>query len=209
VFDYESRDRLAGIGLAVLGVLVLALAIVALRNPTVSARDTGTTDVGQTRVDSPPPPRHTKSMRHSAAPSHRASPSGSGSSGSSGASSGATSQDSSGPSASPSDSSSPTSASEADKRVPLVIENNTSTSGLAAGAESRFEAAGWTVTSIGTLKNDIVSTCAYYDPTQPGAEHAAEALKAEFPDIKRVAPRFAELPAGPVVVVLTWDYQPG
>jgi hypothetical protein len=90
--------------------------------------------------------------------------------------------------------------------IPLVVMNNTATTGLAAGARQRFEAAGWTVTSIGTMSNDIISTCAYYDPAQRGAKSAARALQRDFPTIKRVLPRFAELPEGPVVVVLTWDY---
>jgi hypothetical protein len=90
--------------------------------------------------------------------------------------------------------------------TPLVIMNNTTTSGLAASAESRFEAAGWTVTSIGTMSNDIISTAAYYDPAVAGAKRAALALQKAFPVIKRVVPRFPELASGPVVVVLAWDY---
>jgi hypothetical protein len=213
VFDHESRDRLAGIGLAVLGVIVLALAIVALRNPGRSTSGGAAADVGQTQVTSPPTSSHAQSApaRHRTSPSVSPTPSGSTPSGSSSGSASGSVSPSDSPSASPSDapSDSPTSASPADKQIPLIVENNTSTTGLAAGAETRFEAAGWTVTHIGTLQNDIVSTCAYYDPTQAGAKHAAEALKAEFPEIKRVAPRFAELPPGPIVVVLTWDYQSG
>jgi hypothetical protein len=96
--------------------------------------------------------------------------------------------------------------------VPLVVLNDTTTSGLAARAARRFQAAGWTVTRFDNYQNDIVSTCAYYDPTSPGAEAAAQALQRQFPTIKRVEPRFAPdpgaqpLPPGPVVVVLTPDY---
>ena len=54
--------------------------------------------------------------------------------------------------------------------------------------------------------NQIVSTVAYYDPATPNAQAAATALKAQFPAIKRVVAKFAELPAGPLVVVLTSDY---
>ena len=86
--------------------------------------------------------------------------------------------------------------------------NNTGTAGLAASAETRFEAGGWTVNHIGTMSNQIISTCAYYDPNVPGAKEAAEALQAQFSDIKRVAPRFTGLYAGSVVVVLTGDYKP-
>ncbi len=90
--------------------------------------------------------------------------------------------------------------------MPLVVLNNTTTSGLAGEAAKRFEAGGWKVTSSGNLTNTIISTCAYYDPTVNGAEAAARALQKQYPTIKRVQPKFPELPAGPVVVVLTPDY---
>jgi hypothetical protein len=51
-----------------------------------------------------------------------------------------------------------------------------------------------------------VSTCAYYDDSDPGAKAAAQALQAQYPTIKRVEPKFPQLPSGPVVVVLTPDY---
>ncbi|MEP7019877.1 MAG: LytR C-terminal domain-containing protein [Pseudonocardiales bacterium] len=91
-------------------------------------------------------------------------------------------------------------------KLPLVVLNNTQTAGLAGQAKDRFETGGWTVTGTGTLSNDIASTCAYYDPASPGAQAAARALQTQFPAIKRVMPKFAELPAGPIVVVLTSDY---
>lgn len=95
------------------------------------------------------------------------------------------------------------------KQVPLVVLNNTTIQGLARSAAQRFEAGGWTVTSYGNYQNDILSTCAYYDPTYPGARAAAEALQRQFPTIKRVKPKFPGLPSGPVVVVLVSDYSPG
>jgi hypothetical protein len=90
--------------------------------------------------------------------------------------------------------------------IPLVVLNNTSTSGLAKTAKQRFEAAGWTVTSTGNIQNDILSTCAYYDPNDPANQQAALELQQRFPAVKRVKERFPELPAGPVVVVLASDY---
>ena len=92
------------------------------------------------------------------------------------------------------------------KSVPLIVLNNTTTSGLAKRAAERFEAGGWTVSRYDNYQNDIASTCAYYDPSASGAKQAAKALRRQFPTIKRVEPRFAELPEGPVVVVLTPDY---
>ncbi|MDP9093560.1 MAG: LytR C-terminal domain-containing protein [Actinomycetota bacterium] len=99
----------------------------------------------------------------------------------------------------------PTSAA----KLPLVVLNNTSTSGLAQTAAARFQAGGWTVTGTGNLSGSIVSTCAYYDPNVSGANAAASALETQFPTIKRVAPKFSGLPAGPIVVVLTSDYTSG
>ena len=102
-----------------------------------------------------------------------------------------------------------TAGSGTPKRLPLLVLNNTTIQGLAEQARRTFVAGGWTVTDTGNLQNEIVSTCAYYDPTVPGAQQAATALQAQFPAIKRVVPRFAELPAGPIVVVLTPDYVSG
>jgi hypothetical protein len=98
------------------------------------------------------------------------------------------------------------------KSVPLIVLNDTTTSGLARGAAQRFTNGGWKVTSSGNLPSgisDILSTCAYYDPSVTGAKAAAQALQAQYPTIKRVRPRFDQLPSGPVVVVLTSDYSAG
>ena len=94
------------------------------------------------------------------------------------------------------------------KSVPLVVLNNTTVTGLAAQAADRFRAGGWTVTRSDNYQNDILSTCAYYDPSVPNAQAAAEALQAQFPTIKRVEPQFSELGSynSPIVVILTPDY---
>ena len=99
-----------------------------------------------------------------------------------------------------------TSSSAFAHSVPLVVLNSTSIEGLADTASQRFESAGWTVTWSGTLTNDILSTCAYYDPSDPANEAAAQQLQQQFPEIKRVKERFTELPPGPIIVVLTTDY---
>jgi LytR cell envelope-related transcriptional attenuator len=93
--------------------------------------------------------------------------------------------------------------------VPLIVLNNTTTSGLAKQAAQRFQSGGWTVTRYDNYQNDIISTCAYYDPAVQGALAAAQALQQQYPTIKRVAPKFLGLPTGPVVVVLTPDYSAG
>ncbi len=95
------------------------------------------------------------------------------------------------------------------KTFPLIVLNNTTTARLASQAAQRFEQGGWRVTKYGNLPGnitDIVSTCAYYDPNVSGAQAAADALQQQYPTIKRVKEKFADLPTGPLVVVLTPDY---
>jgi hypothetical protein len=102
-----------------------------------------------------------------------------------------------------------TNSSAAAKALPLIVLNNTTVPGLAQQAATRFQAGGWTVTRYDNYQNDILSTCAYYDPSVTGAKAAAEALQQQFPEIKRVKERFSDLPQGPIVVVLTPDYTQG
>ena len=92
------------------------------------------------------------------------------------------------------------------KAVPLIVLNATNKNGLAASATHTFQAGGWTVASQGNLTNNILSTCAYYDPSDPRNQAAAQALMTQFPAIKRIKEKFDGLPAGPIVVVLTADY---
>lgn len=98
------------------------------------------------------------------------------------------------------------SSSAASHPIPLVVLNDTLTQDLASTARTRFEDGGWTVTSVDNISNDILSTCAYYDPSDPANQQAALELQRQFPAIKRVKEKFPELPPGPIVVVLTSDY---
>lgn len=112
------------------------------------------------------------------------------------------------PSVTPPQSSTPPASTP--QKLPLVVLNNTTTSGLAQSAAERFTAGGWTVTSFANYTNDILSTCAYYDPAVSGAQDSALALQAQYPTIKRVLPQFSSLAqyASPIVVVLTPGYSP-
>lgn len=93
---------------------------------------------------------------------------------------------------------------------PLIVLNQTTTPDLGQQAASRFHAGGWPISSVQeNYQNDVITTTAYYDPATAGAEHAAQALVRQYPTIHRVAARFTQLPAGPVVVVLTSDYSSG
>ena len=53
------------------------------------------------------------------------------------------------------------------------------------------------MTRYDNYSNNIISTCAYYDPSVTGAKAAAEALKAQFPWIKRARNGSPSLPSGP------------
>jgi LytR cell envelope-related transcriptional attenuator len=168
---------LAGVLVVCLGIAVLVVAVVALREPKGHVTGQRASNVGD----------------RSSAAAHSASPPAKGSTT-------PTRSRSSAPRIGDSRSSS------AAKSVPIIVLNNTTVPGLAKQAAQRFEGGGWTVTRFDNYQNDIVSTCAYYDPSADGAEAAAKALRKQFPAIKRVKERFPELPTGPVVVVLTPDY---
>ena len=165
-----------------LGVLVLAVAIVALREPNGHVTTAGSQHTSASSVAKQSTPRASHSPARTTTPSHGSSSS---------------TESTSGDPRTPA------------KDVPLVVLNNTTIQGLASEAAQRFEDGGWTVTESGNLSNTIISTCAYYDESEPGAKAAAEALQEQYPTIKRVEPKFPELPAGPVVVVLTPDYTAG
>jgi LytR cell envelope-related transcriptional attenuator len=177
----RRRERLAGIALATLGAAVLVIAVIALRNP----EGHGPAGAVRTTTSTAAPPAAPKSVPKSTASSAPGTPAAA--------------------TVSPTSAAPPAAAA----RLPLVVLNNTPVRGLAARAQARFQAGGWTVTSLGNLSDNtgnIVSTSAYFDPAVPGAETAARALQAQFPAIRRLAPKFAQLPAGPIVVVLTSDY---
>jgi hypothetical protein len=176
----RQRERAAGAAIAALGVVVLVVAIFALRHP----RGAGTVAGSDTR-----PPSSSSIAKPAASRSGAPSKRGSSSAGAS--------------------SSPASSAGAAAAKLPLVVLNDTTISGLGKQAAGTFEAGGWRVTQVGNLQNDILSTCAYYDPSAKGARASAELLQRQFPAIKRVVPKFAELPPGPIVVVLTPDYPSG
>jgi hypothetical protein len=172
----RQRERLIGILIAVLGIAVLVVAVIALRNP-----HHGATAAGTDTHQSTPQPAPSVPASGASAPA-----SGSGSGPSSGTSTG-------------------TSSIVGSK--PLIVLNQTTTPDLAAQAAQRFEHAGWRVSSTQEgYQNDVITTTAYYDPAIAGAKRAALALQRQFATIHRVAQRFPQLPAGPVVVVLTTDY---
>jgi hypothetical protein len=164
----------------VVGLIVGAIAIFAVRHPKNSGTEAGTAN---------PSASVSSSATVSTSPSTNTSPTTT--------------------SSSPADSATATgSSSSSVSAVSLVVLNNTTTAGLAGQVAKQFEQAGWTVTKSDNYQDDIISTCAYYDPDVPGAKEAAQALKATFPKIKRILPQFTELASwhSPIVVILVQDW---
>jgi hypothetical protein len=176
----QQRERITGIAVVCLGVVVLAIAVIALREPNGHVSSAAAQGKSASSV----------AKQTTTHPRHKTSRPASHPSGH--ASAGADDQ-----------------SATAVKNVPLVVLNNSTISHLAEQAATQFENGGWTVRTYGNYQNDILSTCAYYDEADPAAKSAAEALQTQYPTIKRVKPKFPELPSGPVVVVLTSDYSAG
>jgi hypothetical protein len=183
-----------GAVLVVIGLVVAVIAVVALSKP--HGKSSEGTGVVATGTGVPPPPV-TDSGSASTSPTATSS----GSKSSAPATSG--SKSSSG-----SKTSAPATAatSAAAARPSVAILNDTTINGLGAQAQADLTAQGWTVISATTYTNNIASTCAYYDPSDPANEAAALVLQQQFPWIKRVKERFAELPSAPIVLVITASY---
>ncbi|MHA3701990.1 LytR C-terminal domain-containing protein [Jatrophihabitans sp. YIM 134969] len=186
----RRREQIIGAVVVLVGVAVLVLSVIAL----IAAGDDPSSDVAGPSVTLP---RDSASASPSGTPSATGSPTTT--------SPGATGSGSASATTSTSASTS-SAAGGAIGSQPLVVLNNTRQVGLAQQAAATFTQGGWKVSDTGNLDQDILSTCAYYDPSVPGAQAAAEALMQQFPAIKRTKEKFGALPAGPVVVVLTADY---
>ncbi len=178
------RNRIIGIVCVVVGVIIAAIGIAALRQPggRQAARSDGSSVSGRPSTSSSGGRSPTTATPTTAATSRAGSRP-------------ATTTP-------PGSSRSSTSAT----KVPLIVANNTGAAGLATEAAARFQAKGWQVTQLAVYTGGILSTCAYYDPSDPAAQRAATTLQQQFPGIKRVKERFDGLPAAPIVVVLTSDW---
>jgi LytR cell envelope-related transcriptional attenuator len=106
----------------------------------------------------------------------------------------------------PSSSSSPSKSRPSKPQTAIYILNNTTRPDLGTTIAAKFRAKGWHVVGTENYSNDIISSCAYYDPGDPQNLTVARELRSEFPGIQRVAPRFPQLPTYPIVVILNPDY---
>lgn len=183
-------QQILGAALVTCGLVFAVFAIVALSKPNGAAEKAdGQASVAGTGT--PPPPVTDPSTSASAPAASSTASSATPTASASG----------SGPAATPSGAS-----NESTRTASVVILNNTNVTGLAARAKTDLQNAGWTVTDATNYSNDIISTAAYYDPSDPANQQAALALQRQFPWIKRVVARFPQLPASPIVLILTASY---
>jgi hypothetical protein len=84
-------------------------------------------------------------------------------------------------------------------QIPVYVFNQTTISGLAAETASSLESAGWNVVGVDNWVGNVPSDTVYF---YPGDRAAAERLSKDFPDIERVWPATAPMPAGALTVIL-------
>lgn len=84
-------------------------------------------------------------------------------------------------------------------QIPVYVFNQTPITGLAAETASSLEAAGWNVVGVDNWIGRVPSDTVYF---YPGDRAAAERLSKDFPDIGRVWPASAPMPAGALTVIL-------
>ena len=99
---------------------------------------------------------------------------------------------------------SPTPSATPATRPAVTVLNNSRVTGLAAKAARDFAGKGWRIASTGNLSGRLARTTVYYGA---GQRDAAAELRAQFPAIMEMAPRYAGLPGdGGLTVVVTRDY---
>ena len=88
-------------------------------------------------------------------------------------------------------------------RSEVGILNASGVDGLASQARERLEKGGWEVPAIDTYSGDIEVTTIFYPP---GEQESAQALAAQFPEIKAVEPTIPGLTSIRLVLILGDDY---
>jgi hypothetical protein len=80
-------------------------------------------------------------------------------------------------SSNPSSSSSPSKSRPSKPQTAIYILNNTIRPDLGATTAAKFRAKGWHVVGTENYSNDIISSCAYYDPSDPQNLTVAQKLQ--------------------------------
>ncbi|MCZ3386970.1 MAG: LytR C-terminal domain-containing protein [Actinomycetia bacterium] len=84
-------------------------------------------------------------------------------------------------------------------QIPVYVFNQTTISGLAAETANALESGDWNVVGVDNWVGNVPSDTVYF---YPGDRAAAERLSNDFPDIERVWPASAPMPAGALTVIL-------
>jgi hypothetical protein len=88
-------------------------------------------------------------------------------------------------------------------KVPVTVLNNSRRSGLGHQVAAEVQAKGWPIARVGNYRGRIAATTVYY---ASGQLAQAQALARQFPQIRRVEPRFAGLPGHGLTLVVTRDW---
>jgi len=83
------------------------------------------------------------------------------------------------------------------------VLNNSRRSGLGHEVAAELRAKGWPIAKVGNYRGRVAVTTVYY---LPGQLPQARELAREFPQIRRLAPRFAGLPGSGLTLVVTRDW---
>ena len=88
-------------------------------------------------------------------------------------------------------------------KVPVVVLNQTTVTGLAARFQKELEAGGWRVSGIDDFRGNVPATTVYFPP---GLRAAAKALMAQFPQVGRIRPAFTGISTTQLTVILGKDF---
>jgi hypothetical protein len=84
-------------------------------------------------------------------------------------------------------------------QIPVYVFNQTTITGLAAETANGLASAGWNIVGVDNWVGNVPADTVYF---YPGDREAAERLSNDFPDIERVWPASAPMPAGALTVIL-------
>jgi len=88
-------------------------------------------------------------------------------------------------------------------KVPVTVLNNSRQRGLGHEVANELRVKGWPIADVGNYRGRLTATTVFYSPGQLAA---AQELAREFPQIRRIEPRFAGLPGHGLTLVVTRDW---
>jgi len=88
-------------------------------------------------------------------------------------------------------------------KVPVTVLNNSRRSGLGHEVAAEVRAKGWPIEKVGNYRGRLAMTTVFY---AAGQLPQARELAREFPQIRRIEPRPADLPGQGLTLVVTRDW---